>query len=37
MLQLTPPDLNYVSLEEVPDVISKLKKGQIKGRSLVKF
>lgn len=35
--KLTPPDINYVSLEEIPEVLTKLKNGQVKGRSIVKF
>ena len=35
--QLTPPNLTYVKLDEVPDVLEKLKTGQVNGRALVKF
>nr|XP_039255010.1 alcohol dehydrogenase-like [Styela clava] len=35
--KLIPPDITHVSLEEAPDSLIKLKKGQIAGRSLIKF
>nr|XP_039254683.1 alcohol dehydrogenase-like [Styela clava] len=35
--KLKPPEISHVKLEEVPEMLAKLRRGEITGRTLVKF